>query len=99
MQNLYNSDSGSTEPLTTVGGITAVVTAILPLVVVFRLPLTGAQTEAILGVIAAVAPFVVATVGTLTSLRQIERLPQPSRNSDSGAGEQFPLRARCRRRR
>lgn len=48
------------EPLITVGTITAAVTAVLTLLVAFGLDLTEAQSTAILGVAAIVAPFVVA---------------------------------------
>lgn len=51
------------EPLWSVGGITAAVTAVLALVTAFGLPLTDAQQAAILGVAAVAAPLVVALVG------------------------------------
>ncbi len=52
-----------TEPLLTVGGIGALVSAVIALIVAFGVPLSDGQTVAILGVVAVVAPFVVAAVG------------------------------------
>ncbi|MEU8220920.1 hypothetical protein AB0C47_34830 [Micromonospora taraxaci] len=54
-----NPDSDSTEPLVTVGAITAAVTAVLGLLVAFGLPISDDQQARILGVIAVAAPFVV----------------------------------------
>lgn len=48
------------EPVLTVAGITAGVTAVLALLVSFGMDLTDAQTNGILGVVAVVAPLVVA---------------------------------------
>ena len=48
---------GSSEPLWSVGGITAAVTALLGVVTAFGLPLTEAQQAAVL------APLIVALVG------------------------------------
>ncbi|WFE28058.1 hypothetical protein O7623_02300 [Solwaraspora sp. WMMD791] len=53
----------SSEPLWSVGGVTAVVTAVLAVVTAFGLPLTDAQQAAILGLVAVVAPLVVALIG------------------------------------
>lgn len=53
------------EPLITVGGITAGVTAVLALLVAFGLSLSDAQNAAVLGVAAVLAPIVVAVVGRL----------------------------------
>ena len=50
------------EPLITVASITAGVTALLTLLVAFGLDLSGEQQTAILGVVAVVAPVVVALV-------------------------------------
>lgn len=55
--------SESTEPLWTVGGITAAVTAILALFVAFGLELSEEQKAAILGVVAVAAPLIVSMVG------------------------------------
>ncbi|SCL21527.1 hypothetical protein [Micromonospora inyonensis] len=54
--------SQSTEPLWTVGGITAAVTATLALLVAFGLEVTDEQETAILGVVAVVAPLIVTAV-------------------------------------
>jgi hypothetical protein len=51
------------EPLITVGSITSAVTAVIALVVSFGLHVTNDQQSAVLGVIAVVAPFLVALVG------------------------------------
>lgn len=48
------------EPAITAGSLTALVTAGLALVAAFGVPLTTEQREAILAVVAVVAPFVVA---------------------------------------
>lgn len=52
----------NTEPLWTVAGITAAVTALIALLTAFGLDLTEAQSTAILGVVAVLAPTVVALV-------------------------------------
>lgn len=54
---------GSSEPLWSVGGITAAVTALLGVVTAFGLPLTEAQQAAVLGLAAVLAPLTVALVG------------------------------------
>ncbi|MGA5306526.1 hypothetical protein [Micromonospora taraxaci] len=54
-----NPDSDSTEPLVTIGTITAAVTAVLGLLVAFGLPISDDQQARILGVIAVAAPFIV----------------------------------------
>ena len=48
------------EPLITIGTLTALVAAVVALLVAFGVPLTGDQREAILGAAAVVAPLVVA---------------------------------------
>lgn len=50
------------EPLWTVAGITGAVAAIIALIVAFGITVTEAQTQAILGVAAIVAPLIVAYV-------------------------------------
>lgn len=55
--------SESSEPLWTVGGITAAVTAVLALAVAFGLDLSTEQEAAILGVVAVVAPLIVTVIG------------------------------------
>lgn len=52
----------SREPLVTAGAVTSGVAAIIALVVAFGVELSEAQTEAILGVAAFAAPFIVALV-------------------------------------
>lgn len=52
-----------TEPLITIGSITGIVAAVIALLVAFNVSITEAQTTAILGVVAVVAPFIVAFVG------------------------------------
>ena len=51
------------EPLVTVAGVTAGVTAVLGLLVAFGVPITQEQQVAILAVVAVVAPIVVAVIG------------------------------------
>lgn len=51
------------EPLVTLASITAGATALLALLVAFGIPITQEQQVAILGVVAVVAPFVVAVFG------------------------------------
>lgn len=63
MQNVYEPDAESTEPLFTVGTITAAVTAVLALLVAFGLDLSDGQKQAILGVVAVAAPFIVTAWG------------------------------------
>ncbi|MEU7617174.1 hypothetical protein AB0B27_13920 [Micromonospora rifamycinica] len=63
MTQIPNPESAPTEPLLTVGSLTALVTAVLALVVAFGLPVSDAQQTAILGVVAVVAPLVVMAVG------------------------------------
>lgn len=63
MQNLYEPDETSGEPLFTVGGITAAASALLALVAAFGLDLTDDQQAAVLGVIGVLAPIVVALWG------------------------------------
>lgn len=63
MQNLYSPDESSTEPLVSVGTITAAATAVVGLLVAFGLDLTDTQRTAILGVVGVLAPVVVAVWG------------------------------------
>ncbi|MEK8107397.1 hypothetical protein NKG94_23770 [Micromonospora sp. M12] len=58
-----NPDSDTTEPLVTIGTITAAVTAVIGLLVAFGLPVSDDQQARILGVIAVAAPFVVVAWG------------------------------------
>lgn len=50
------------EPVLTVGGIGAAAAAVLALLVAFGVPLTDDQQTAILGVVAVIAPVVVAVI-------------------------------------
>lgn len=54
--------SGASEPLVTVGTITAAVTAVLAMLIAFGLPVSDDQQTAILGVVAVAAPLVVAAI-------------------------------------
>ncbi|MCX4474802.1 hypothetical protein OOK41_31575 [Micromonospora sp. NBC_01655] len=63
MTQIPSLDSAATEPLVTVGVLTAAVTAVLALLVAFGLPISDAQQTAILGVVAVLAPLVVSLVG------------------------------------
>lgn len=56
-------DPDSTEPLLSTGTVTALATAVLALLVAFAVPLDDDQQAAILGVVAVLAPIVVAWVG------------------------------------
>jgi uncharacterized membrane protein len=51
------------EPLLTVGGLTGLGSAVLAVLVAFAVPLTHAQDVAILGLLAVLAPIIVAVVG------------------------------------
>lgn len=70
-----------TEPLLSVGSITAGVTTLIALVVAFGLPLSGDQQTAILGVVAVVAPLVVSVVGRsrVWSPASVARVAAPRR--------------------
>ena len=59
MHDLYNPDETSTQPLISVGTITAAGTAVLALVAAFGLDLSDDQQAAVLAVLAVVAPIVV----------------------------------------
>lgn len=51
------------EPLLTVGGVGSLVTAIIAALVAFAVPLSQTQQVAILGLVVALAPFLIAVVG------------------------------------
>lgn len=53
----------SNEPVLTAGVIASIVSALLTLFLAFGVPLTPDQSEAILGLVAVVAPLAVAIVG------------------------------------
>ncbi|GAB2951793.1 hypothetical protein GCM10027280_45230 [Micromonospora polyrhachis] len=80
--NLPASGSEPAEPLVTVGTITAGVTALLALLVAFAVPISDTQQTAILGVVAVIAPLVVAAVGRrrVYSPATVNRLIHVSRN-------------------
>lgn len=58
---LATSTSG--EPLVTVGTIVAITTAIIAVLVSFTVPINDAQQTAIIGMVAVIAPFIVAFFG------------------------------------
>ncbi|WP_405111910.1 hypothetical protein OG559_02515 [Micromonospora sp. NBC_01405] len=74
-------DSAPSEPLFTVGAITAAVTAVIGLLVAFGLPVSDAQQTAILGLAAVAAPLVVAAVarGRVWSPATVARVAGPRR--------------------
>ncbi|PMC76766.1 hypothetical protein [Brachybacterium sp. UMB0905] len=57
------------EPLVTTAGVVAAAAAVIALLVAFGVELTDAQTEAILGVVAVVAPLVVIVARRWTTPR------------------------------
>lgn len=59
----HNPNPDSAEPLVSVAAVTAVGAAVVGLLVAFGLDLTDAQQKGILGVLAALAPVVVAAWG------------------------------------
>ncbi|WP_405114367.1 hypothetical protein OG559_09400 [Micromonospora sp. NBC_01405] len=68
--------STATEPLFTVGGIIAAGTAVISLLVAFGLPLSANQQTAVLGLVAVLAPLVVAVIarGRVYSPATVARL-------------------------
>ncbi|MBB5829329.1 hypothetical protein ACGFI4_15830 [Micromonospora carbonacea] len=54
--------SAASEPLLTVGGVTAAGAAVLSLLVAFGLPVSADQQTALLGLVAVLAPLVVAVL-------------------------------------
>lgn len=72
---------GSTEPLWSLGGVTAAVTALLAAVTAFGVPLTETQQTAILGLAAVVAPLAVALIGRsrVYAPATVERLVRDAR--------------------
>jgi hypothetical protein len=81
MTQIPSPDSAPSEPLITVGAITAGVTAVLALLVAFGLSLSADQQAAILGVVAVVAPLVVSLVGRgrVWSPASVARVAAPRR--------------------
>jgi hypothetical protein len=77
MPNLEQTpDPGASEPLWSVGSITAAVTAIIALLAAFGLDISDDQQSAILGVVAVAAPLVVAALsrGRVYSPATVARL-------------------------
>lgn len=74
------------EPLITVGGITTVVTAVLVLLVAYGINVNNNQQAAILGVVAVLAPIVVAVIGRLKtwSPRSVRRVVQQAVAEERG---------------
>lgn len=72
------------EPLVTTAGVSALVTAILAVLVGFGLDLTDNQTAAILGLVAVLAPLVVAVVAR----RKVTPTADP--DTDDGIDERYP---------
>lgn len=56
-------ETAPSEPLISVGGITAAVTAVIGLLVAYGLHISDGQQSAILGVVAVLAPLIVALLG------------------------------------
>lgn len=63
MQSLYDPNADSSEPLISVGTITAAATAVIGLLVAFGLDLSDVQEKAVLGVVGVLAPVVVMVWG------------------------------------
>ncbi|MFI2663750.1 hypothetical protein [Micromonospora carbonacea] len=55
--------SEASEPLFTVGTITAAATAVIAVLIAFGLPLSAEQQTALLGLVAVLAPLAVAMIG------------------------------------
>jgi hypothetical protein len=70
------------EPSVIVGGITGLVTAILGLLVAFKVPLTPDQQVAILGVVAVIAPFIASII-----IRQNVASPDTLRRSGTSLAQ------------
>jgi hypothetical protein len=58
-----NPNTSSTEPLLTVGGAVAVITALLDMLVLFGVHMSDAQQAGVLAVVNVLAPFAVALWG------------------------------------
>ncbi|NBE80298.1 hypothetical protein [Micromonospora rubida] len=69
------------EPLLSVGTITAAVTAVIALLTAYGLPVSDGQQSAILGVVAVLAPLVVAAIarGRVWSPATVARVAGPRR--------------------
>ena len=86
------ADPMSSEPLVTVATITAGVAAIIALLVSFGVPVTPEQQTAILGVVAVVAPIVVALVarGRVTRNTRVVESVTPAGVVEAGVANELP---------
>lgn len=86
------ADPMSSEPLVTVASITAGVAAIIALLVSFGIPVTPEQQTAILGVVAVVAPIVVALVsrGSVTPNARVVESVTPAGVVEAGEANELP---------
>ncbi len=86
------ADPMSSEPLVTVASITAGVAAIIALLVSFGIPVTPEQQTAILGVVAVVAPIVVALVarGRVTPNTRVVEAVTPAGVVEAGEANELP---------
>ena len=86
------ADPMSSEPLVTVASITAGVAAIIALLVSFGIPVTPEQQTAILGVVAVVAPVVVALVarGRVTPNTRVVESVTPAGVVEAGVANELP---------
>ena len=85
----------TTEPVISTATVTAAVTAVLALAVAFGLPLTDAQTAAILGIVAVVAPLIVIyarrwTVPSAQVVERLERQPEGPDHVIAGEASELP---------
>lgn len=76
MSQIPSIDTAPSEPLLSVGTITAAVTAVIALLTAYGLPVSDGQQTAILGVVAVAAPLVVAALarGRVWSPATVARL-------------------------
>lgn len=81
MTQIPSPESAASEPLFTVGVLTAAVTTVLALLVAFGLPISDDQQAAILGVVAVAGPLVVAALarGRVFSPATVARLASRQR--------------------
>lgn len=87
----------SSEPLYTVGTITAAATAVIALLIAFGLPISDDPQSAILGVVAVAAPLVVAAIarGRVYSPATVSRLlARRQEDLRRGAAGDVPVRRR-----
>lgn len=93
------ADPMSSEPLVTVASITAGVAAIIALLVSFGVPVTPEQQTAILGVVAVVAPIIVAIVarGSVTPNARVVESVTPAGVVEAGVANELPTGKYVRR--